>query len=179
MLESRAVQLAAKRASVTQVAAIRYALEASERQGHNLLAQARWDVALHVLLVGASGNLVIETMYRSITLLVFEIVIRSLADPAVARAGIPFHRKVVDAIEARDPDAARRAIESHLAAAGRLYGADLDRNLDVVAGERLAAFGAAGSVESAFDLESLERAIAEAVEVGSQATQDGQRRDEH
>jgi GntR family transcriptional regulator, transcriptional repressor for pyruvate dehydrogenase complex len=92
---------------------------------------------------------VIETMFSSIASLTFELMLRSLGDPAVSREGLPYHREIADAIRDRDADRARDAIEGHLVIARRLYGQDLDRGLDLVARRELErVFGRSVSLEA-------------------------------
>lgn len=159
MVERDAAYLAADRATSLDIAAMRHALDAFD-DSTDLLDQARWDVAFHVLLARASHNQVIETMFASITRLVFELALRSLSDPSVSRAGLPFHHDIVEAISERDAECARTAVQGHLAVAGRLYGNDLDSNLESLARKRLEhTFGASASLERALDLAEVQAAV--------------------
>ena len=65
----------------------------SPSPGH-VLEQARLDLAFHALVVRASHNTVIETMYASITSLTFELMLRSLSDRQVRQAGLPLHENI-------------------------------------------------------------------------------------
>ena len=137
MLECTAAALAAERATPADLAALAAALAGFDR-AVGLVEQARADLTFHLTIARAARNPVIETMFGSITGLAVELMLRSLADPAVAGAALPYHRAIVDAIRDRDPAGAREAMASHLAVATRLYGEDLDRNLETVARRELA-----------------------------------------
>lgn len=159
MVERDAARLAAVRASEQDLRALRHA-QATLDGADNLLERARWDVAFHALVARASHNQVVETMFASITGLVFELVLRSLGDPEVARAGLPLHHDLLDALARRDAESAARAMEAHLTLADRLYGADYDRDLDALARrELLHAAGPAASLDRATDLASIQQAV--------------------
>ncbi|MCO6004212.1 FadR family transcriptional regulator [Actinoallomurus purpureus] len=131
-LESETASLAAANADEDDLALMESALQRFDA-ATDLVSRARADVAFHAAVARASHNPVIETMFASITTLVFEQMLRSLGDPSVSREGIPYHHEVLDAIRARDPQAARAAMEGHLLVALRTYGKDLDRSLDFIA----------------------------------------------
>lgn len=163
MVERDAAYLAAQRATTRDLGALRYALERFDASA-GLVVRARWDVAFHTLITHASGNLVIETMFSSIATLVFDLVVRSLGDPTVSREGIPYHREILGAIEAREPERARAGAEGHIGLASSLYGNDLDRSLDAIARRELARqAGSTASPEHLFDLRMLEAAVDEAL----------------
>jgi GntR family transcriptional repressor for pyruvate dehydrogenase complex len=148
MLEREAAGLAAERAEPDELDAMERVLERFDRTS-DLIERARYDIAFHALIARMSHNPVIETMFSSIASLTFELMLRSLSDPAVAREGLPYHREIADAIRDGDPDRAREAIEGHLLIARRLYGQDLDRGLDLVARRELErVFGHSVSLEA-------------------------------
>jgi GntR family transcriptional regulator, transcriptional repressor for pyruvate dehydrogenase complex len=136
MLEREAAGLAAERAEPEELDAMGRILERFDRTG-DLIERARCDVAFHALIARMSHNPVIETMFSSIAALTFELMLRSLGDPAVSREGLPYHDEIFQAILDRDSERARAAIEGHLLIARRLYGEDLDQHLDIVARREL------------------------------------------
>jgi DNA-binding FadR family transcriptional regulator len=139
MLETHSARLAAQRATAADIEALeRCVVDAEEAE--NVIDRARHDIAFHGLLARASHNTVIETMFGSITGLTFELVLRSQADPGVARRGMPFHRRILDAIRAHDPDEAEKAMRGHLELASTLYGSDYDRSVESVARRELQRF---------------------------------------
>jgi GntR family transcriptional regulator, transcriptional repressor for pyruvate dehydrogenase complex len=148
MLEREAAGLAAERAEAGELEAMERILERFDRTG-DLIERARCDISFHSLMARMSHNPLIETMFSSIAALTFELMLRSLSDPAVSREGLPYHREIADAIRNRNPDRAREAIEGHLLIARRLYGQDLDRGIDLVARRELERiFGRSVSLEA-------------------------------
>jgi GntR family transcriptional repressor for pyruvate dehydrogenase complex len=148
MLEREAAGLAAEHAEPDELEAMKRVLERFDRTG-DLIERARCDIAFHALIARMSHNPVIETMFSSIAPLTFELMLRSLSDPAVSREGLPYHREIAAAITERDPERAREAIDGHLVIARRLYGQDLDQGLDLVARRELErVFGRSVSLEA-------------------------------
>jgi GntR family transcriptional regulator, transcriptional repressor for pyruvate dehydrogenase complex len=132
MLETHAARLAARHADAADLAALeRTAADAEAAEG--AVERARHDIAFHGLLARASHNTVVETMFASITGLTFELMLRSQADPDVVRRGMPYHRRVLDALRAGDADAAEAAMRAHLELAASLYGSDYERGVEGVA----------------------------------------------
>jgi DNA-binding FadR family transcriptional regulator len=139
MLETQAARLAAVRGTEADLEALGRCVVDAE-QADNVIDRARHDIAFHGVLARASHNTVIETMFGSIIGLTFELVLRSQSDPGVARQGMPFHRRILDAIKARDPDAAEQAMRAHLELASTLFGTDYDRSVESVARRELERF---------------------------------------
>jgi GntR family transcriptional repressor for pyruvate dehydrogenase complex len=120
ILEVAAVGIAAERATAAQVKALRVALrnmelatalagsDATERLFHEA------DIAFHQAVMAATDNRALGVLTERIhsALLVARY---PLARPEyrVTRA-LPEHRRILDAIVAHDPDAARQAMNAHL-----------------------------------------------------------------
>ncbi|TMR99909.1 FadR/GntR family transcriptional regulator [Nonomuraea basaltis] len=136
MLERETARLAAEHATEADLAAMRAALDRCD-QARDVVSKARADLDFHAAVARASRNPVIETMFDSISPLVFELMLRSLSDPAISREGLPYHDLVLRAIEDGDPTAARAAMERHLDLALTLFGNDLDQSLDLLAQRRI------------------------------------------
>ena len=136
MLECTAAALAAERADDADLTRMRRANLDLERST-SIVEQARHDLVLHLAVIRAARNAVVEVMFTSIGMFTLELMLRSLSDAAVTTASIPYHHAIVDAIAAGDPAAARSAMEAHLDVATRLYGQDFDRSLEHVAREEL------------------------------------------
>jgi len=137
MLEATTAALAATRATAADLSSIEDALDRFEG-ATGLIDQARYDLAFHLAVARAAHNPVVETMFGAITGMTIELMLRSLADPEVTRASVPYHRVVAAAIAAREPERARSAMLAHLEVAATTYGADLDRSLESVARRELA-----------------------------------------
>ena len=128
MLECAAAGLAAERAADVDLNTLGEALSRFDG-APGVVEQARYDLAFHLAVAHAAHNSVIETMFGAISGLAAEMMLRSLGDPAVARASVPYHRAIHLAIEARDPEGARAAMANHLAVAAKFYGDDFDRGI--------------------------------------------------
>lgn len=139
MLEAHAARLAAVSAKPADIQALETCLDDCER-AEGVIDKARIDTTFHGLLARASHNTVIEIMFASITGLTFQLMLRSHADAGVAAQGMPFHRVILDAIRAGDPDAAEAATRAHLEIAGDTYGEDYDRSVEEVARRELQRF---------------------------------------
>jgi GntR family transcriptional repressor for pyruvate dehydrogenase complex len=130
-LAARSTDHAAKEQAGQILAAHDAAIEISER--------ADLDVAFHEAIVRAAGNPVLRIMFGSIRPLVRGLIIRSLTDRDVRQAGEPWHHTIFDAIRDGDPEAARKAMHSHLSLALQYYGDDLDEPLSSVLRRRATA----------------------------------------
>lgn len=136
LLESHAAELAAVRATDDDLRDLLAHLEALE-SADRLVERVRRDLAFRTTVARAAHNPVLEVMFASIAEPSAELILRSLSDPTAAATGIPVHRRVYNAIRAGKPRAARSAMARHADIASQTYGADLDRDLDPVAGADL------------------------------------------
>lgn len=131
-LEQETARLAALRATDSDIEQLEIALLAFEN-ANELLARAEADIAFHSLLAKATQNPVLQVMFGSITILTFEIMLRSLADPETVAKGAPLHHIILRAVKNRDPELAMEAMSQHLHLAEDTYGADLGIPLSEVA----------------------------------------------
>jgi DNA-binding FadR family transcriptional regulator len=136
VLESEAAGLAAERATAADTDELERVIGELDAE-RGLVALARLDLAFHTLVSRAAGNPVLEQMFRSISGLIFEHMLRSYADPTIGQEANPYHRLVAAAIRDRDPATARRAMRDHLAVAARRYGVDLDLGVELLARREL------------------------------------------
>jgi GntR family transcriptional repressor for pyruvate dehydrogenase complex len=130
-LECAAAALAAERATADDLATIEAALRRFD-QSQSIVEQARYDLAFHLAIARAAHNPVIETMFGSITTLTFELMLRSLSDPDVARVSVPYHLVIYQAIQEGAVERARTAMAEHLAVASVHYGDDYNRSIESV-----------------------------------------------
>jgi DNA-binding FadR family transcriptional regulator len=128
MLDGLAAELAAERATPADIAAIAGTLERLDA-ARGVTAAARLDLEFHSMVARAAHSPVVEAMFGSISTLTLQLMQRSLGDPSISRAGLPYHQQILDAIESRDAAAARAAAVGHLAVGERHYGTDFDRPL--------------------------------------------------
>jgi GntR family transcriptional repressor for pyruvate dehydrogenase complex len=112
-VESKAAELAARRATARDIAAIKKALRTLEAA--SLAVRRRFDLnrKFHLSVAKASGNAVIEEMVATLLLqssrIGFKEALHDRQWPALAGR----HRAIFEAIVARDPAAARKAMISH------------------------------------------------------------------
>jgi DNA-binding GntR family transcriptional regulator len=116
-LEATAARLAAERATPDDIAALRALLEAARvaTDEQDLTRVARLNNDLHRLCIAITGNHWLMTMSGALYLhvqWVFRIGAAERAPHSWAE-----HIRIVDAIEAHDPDAAEAAVRAHLTAA--------------------------------------------------------------
>jgi GntR family transcriptional regulator, transcriptional repressor for pyruvate dehydrogenase complex len=140
MVECQAAALAAERGSLDDVRELEKrltALEAAETPEETVKS----DLAFHLAVTAAAHNRIMEAMLGSVASLAAELMVRSLGDPEVYRRSAPFHRRVYEAIAARDPEAARTAMHEHLQVASTTYGRDYDDDLDAMARRALRRLG--------------------------------------
>jgi GntR family transcriptional repressor for pyruvate dehydrogenase complex len=79
------------------------------------------DVQFHMRLAEASGNLVLRDIHASVQALLRAWIARVLASPESRHPSYLEHVPILDAVIAGDPEAAQRAMASHMSsAAGRL-----------------------------------------------------------
>jgi DNA-binding FadR family transcriptional regulator len=109
VVEPAAVRMAATRATASDLADLEAAFAgmcAAVEQGGDYV---RHDLQFHQGLLGACHNRMVVQMSKAIVALLrtsFEV---STSRPDGAAASLPLHRAVLDAVAARDPDAAERA----------------------------------------------------------------------
>ena len=118
VIESECAALAAKSAKRAQVQAIEEALDEMDREvdaGHQPLPS---DRLFHLRIAEATGNSalvqVIKLLWEQRTGELFKRLEHHYDSPALWRAAMDEHRAILRGIAARDPDAARAAMQRHL-----------------------------------------------------------------
>lgn len=115
-IEVQTARLAAERADTDALRRMRVAFDAlmDAIAREDLAAAAQSDVAFHEEIARATNNELFIIMLDSIGDLLLEIRHRTMALPGDFDVAKVEHRAILDAIEARDPDAAERAMRHHL-----------------------------------------------------------------
>jgi GntR family transcriptional repressor for pyruvate dehydrogenase complex len=112
-LEISMVQLAAARRTDAQVKAMEETVATIEIHRDDLLLCVEKDIEFHEIMAQATGNRVFEMIHESIAELLSEsrreTMLRSGVDLPVAE-----HRRILDAIREKDPEAAVAAMSTHL-----------------------------------------------------------------
>lgn len=115
-LESMAAYLAAIRASNEEIAEIRRFIEteADLWDGNDLARTVRSDIQFHSMVFRASQNKKIENLIHDLREQTQRLSSSTLSRPGRLRFALDEHRKIMVAIEARDPEAAREASMAHI-----------------------------------------------------------------
>ena len=130
-LESEACRLACARVTPAELDHMQELVRAGKRRGP-LFARVRNDLEFHLSVVRAAHNPVIETMFVAILGPTADMMLSSLSNPHVSREGLPHHEQIFAAIKRSDEAAAARASRGHLELSDRMYGADMDVELEVL-----------------------------------------------
>lgn len=136
MIETTAASLAAERAGAEEIEAIGRA-QVNCSRADSLLERVRWDLTFHLAIIRAARNPLVETMFQAIQPYIVELLFRSLTDENVTRKGLVFHERILDAIVNHDPLTASQEMGDHLTLGISLFGADIDRDLNLVAQDAL------------------------------------------
>ena len=136
MIESQSARRAADQDDADGVRRLRDLVRAFDAAG-TTIERAQCDLALHATIAQLSGNPVLGILFGALAPLVMDLQLRSLADPAVLRAGAPLHHDIVEAIAAGNGERAAAAMSEHILLALELYGPDLDVPLNELAVGRL------------------------------------------
>jgi len=124
-IESECAALAARHATAAQIRQMRAALASMNRDHRKHVVPLDGDHLFHLRIAEASGNsalaLMVRTLWAQRTGPLFLQLEHHFDTPALWSAAIKEHRSVLDAIEARDPAAARSAMRRHLAQAANRF----------------------------------------------------------
>ena len=134
IIEVEAAGLAAERASDEDLAGLDAAFavleDAAARAAVNPAAEARYleaDVNFHQVVMGITHNAVLCSLIGRIHAALLEVRAPTARPDLRARRTLPEHAKIRDAIRARDPGAARRAMREHLKSVGKNLAAWTER----------------------------------------------------
>ena len=116
-LEAALVRNAALHARKDDITALRAALAANEQAVPDSRSFYATDVAFHAVLYDIPRNPVFPSLHRAFTSWLAPHWERMLRSPERNRVNYLAHRAILDGIVDRDPDAAERALQSHLSAA--------------------------------------------------------------
>jgi DNA-binding FadR family transcriptional regulator len=110
MIEPAAARLAAERATDEQIAALYGAYEAMRDAGDDLDAFMEPDLRFHSILLEACRNELLEHMSQIFTAVLRTVFAYSSSSSRAYPKAARRHLAIAKAIEARDPDAAERAV---------------------------------------------------------------------
>jgi GntR family transcriptional regulator, transcriptional repressor for pyruvate dehydrogenase complex len=125
LVEVGVAQLAARRRSAQDVADLEAAIE-TMRQANAAGRNDDFvdaDIRFHQVIMHAAGNELVAALFEPIEQLVYEGRRETSQWQVARRHAIAAHQRILDALRAEDPEAARQAMEAHLIQTG----VDLDR----------------------------------------------------
>jgi GntR family transcriptional repressor for pyruvate dehydrogenase complex len=114
-LEAKLAALAAERRTKSDLATIDEALEVMEREIAAGGRGVEGDELFHAAVTAAGHSPLLARLMTEISDLIKETRIESLSQPERPLDSLRGHRRVADAIRARDPEAATQAMQEHIA----------------------------------------------------------------
>lgn len=116
LIEVGAAELAAVRSTGAQLAELALLLDAMREaeRAHDTDAFVDADLSFHDTVVRATGNAFVPLLFEPFGRLLVDSRRETSAVPEIRAHAIDHHARILDALTARDPDAARRAMDAHL-----------------------------------------------------------------
>jgi GntR family transcriptional repressor for pyruvate dehydrogenase complex len=114
ILEPEIAARAAARIQESELATMREAVAVMESAGQDPDAYIEADLDFHLALAEAADNPLILSLLESIVGLLREQRLRIFKVPGGPERGQIHHKRILDAVERRDADAARQAMRAHL-----------------------------------------------------------------
>jgi GntR family transcriptional regulator, transcriptional repressor for pyruvate dehydrogenase complex len=119
IVEGEAAALAAVRRDDAELALIAEQLAAMQAGVESETAFAEADLRFHLAIVAAARNRLVAGLMDAIRSLMERALAITFHIPGSPQAAIAMHRRILEAIEAGDPDLARERMREHLAHAER------------------------------------------------------------
>lgn len=110
IVEPAAASLAAMRRGPEHLREMRTAIDGMSRHTLHGEAGRQADQAFHAALLSASGNAFLSSLTNSVTAAIDALTEFKQRDAPLERDPVPDHKRVYDAIDDKDPEAARRAM---------------------------------------------------------------------
>jgi DNA-binding FadR family transcriptional regulator len=120
-LEEGTARMAAERATADDVADLRARIQAHRDSLPRLDEFLSHDMAFHRAIARISGNPIFPAIVEAIFQWAREDYQPLVRAPGAEQLTLAEHTRLVDAIEAHDPDAAAAAVRAHLARSNELY----------------------------------------------------------
>jgi len=120
-LEQGTARMAAQKATEEDVARLRLAVAKHRASMVDLARFIELDMAFHREIASISGNPIYPTIVEAMFRWASEYYQAMVRAPGAEELTLAEHERIVDAIAARDPDAAAAAMHAHLSRANRLY----------------------------------------------------------
>lgn len=120
-LETGTARMAAEMATEEQVASLRLAVARQRAAIENVEQFIERDMAFHREIAGISGNPIFAAIVEALFRWASEYYRTLIRAPGAEELTLAEHVRIVDAIAARNPDAAADAMRAHLTRANTLY----------------------------------------------------------
>lgn len=114
LIESDVARRAATKMSDEALAELEAVLARQQSTVNNPNAFRNADFEFHQMIWVAAGNAVLKRIGESLNVLGLEFRTRASETPGVLQQSLRDHRVLLDALKARDPEAAARAAETHM-----------------------------------------------------------------
>ena len=114
ILEPEIAALAAQRAKAKDIEAMERAVELMDANFEDIHKYAREDHSFHFALATATQNVIIPRLIASIVDLLDELREKIGTVDGARERGQEHHRQIIKAVQTKDPDAARAAMQAHL-----------------------------------------------------------------
>ena len=114
ILEPEIAALAATRMPDAELATMREAVSTMDGSGQDPEAYIEADLDFHLALAEAAANPIILSLLDSIVGILREQRLRIFRVPGGPERGQIYHKRILDAVERRDPEKARQAMREHL-----------------------------------------------------------------
>jgi len=121
ILEPEAASLAATRATAEDISQIENSLESFRQRIIEEASPDPSDLQFHLCVAEGSKNYVIVIIMRSLMDLLFQSIASYLLDRRRSELILAQHKRILDAIKARNPDAARALMLEHVRAMRVLF----------------------------------------------------------
>ena len=120
-LETGTARIAAAKATEEQVASLRLAIARHRASMVNLAQFIELDMAFHREIASIGGNPIFPAIVEAVFRWASEYYQAMVRAPGAEELTLSEHEKIVDAIAARDPEAAAAAMRAHLSRANSRY----------------------------------------------------------
>lgn len=114
ILEPEIAALAAERATPKHIEAMEHAVQLMDANLNDISEYARKDHSFHLALANATGNNIIPRLMASIVDLLQELREKIALVEGARERGQQHHRRIIDAVKAKDSASARAAMQEHL-----------------------------------------------------------------
>ncbi|NWF53507.1 MAG: FadR family transcriptional regulator [Syntrophaceae bacterium] len=131
LIEMKMASLAAGRATAKDLSDLRKILKKMQSTGTTTAEDVETDLTFHEAVAKATQNNILRLVFESIRPLLLETILTCLNVAPKNELSKAYHKKILEAIEARDPQGAAAAVGEHLDGTEEMLkqaGIDINRN---------------------------------------------------